>query len=35
MMDILALLQCINPTPSKTNLRRISRIVFALLVMTG
>ena len=35
MMDILALLQCINPTLSKTNLRRVSRIVFALLAMTG
>ena len=35
MTDILALLQCINPTISKTNLRRMSRIVFALIAMTG
>ena len=35
MTDILALLQCINPTISKTNLRRMSRIVFALIAITG
>ncbi len=29
-MDILALLQWLNPTHSNTNLRRGSRIVFAL-----
>ena len=30
MMDILALLQWFNPTHSNINLRRVSRIVFAL-----
>jgi hypothetical protein len=35
MIDILALLQCIYPTISKTNLRRMNRIVFAMIAMTG
>jgi hypothetical protein len=35
MMNILALLQCLQPTLSKTNVRRLSRIVQALLSMTG
>lgn len=35
MMNILALLQCLQPNLSKTNLRRISRIVQAMLSMTG
>ena len=35
MMNILALLQCIQPSLSKTNLRRMSRIVQAMLSMTG
>ena len=34
-MDILALLQCLKPTITKTRLRQFSRIVAALLVMTG
>ena len=34
-MDILALLQCLQPTVSRTTLRQCSRIVAALLVMTG
>lgn len=34
-MDMSALLQCTNPILSKTNLRRISRIVIALLAITG
>jgi len=34
-MNILALLQCAYPTISKTNLRRLSRIIPALLAMTG
>jgi putative transposase len=34
-MDILALLQCLHPTVSRTTLRQCSRIVAALLVMTG
>ena len=34
-MDILALLQCLKPTITKTRLRQCSRIVAALLVMTG
>jgi hypothetical protein len=34
-MDILALLQNTYPTISKTNLRRLSRIIKALLAMTG
>lgn len=35
MMNILALLQCIQPNLSKTDLRRMSRIVQAMLSMTG
>ena len=35
MMDILALLQCIQPLMSKTDLRRMSRVVVAILNMTG
>ncbi len=35
MMNILALLQCIQPSLSKTNVRRMSRIVQAMLSMTG
>jgi len=35
MMDILALLQCIQPLMSKTDLRRMSRVVQAMLSMTG
>src|SRR6266567_8464585 len=34
-MDILALLQCLQPAVTKTTLRQCSRIVLALLVMTG
>ena len=34
-MDILALLQCLQPTVTKTALRQCSRIVLAMLVMTG
>jgi hypothetical protein len=34
-MNILALIQCIQPTLSKTNLRRMSRITQAMLSMTG
>jgi hypothetical protein len=34
-MDILALLQCLQPAVSRTTLRQCSRIVAALLVMTG
>ena len=34
-MNILALLQCIQPELSKTNLRRMSRIIRAILSMTG
>ncbi len=34
-MNILALLQCIQPNLSKTNLRRMSRIIQAMLSMTG
>ena len=34
-MNILALLQCIQPNLSKTNLRRMNRIVQAMLGMTG
>ena len=35
MMDILALLQCIQPQMSKTDLRRMSRVVVAIMSMTG
>ena len=34
-MNILALLQCIQPNLSKTNLRRMNQIVLAMLGMTG
>jgi putative transposase len=34
-MDILALVHCLYPCVSVTTLRQLSRIVFALLVMTG
>jgi putative transposase len=34
-MDILVLLQCLHPTVSSTTLRQCSRIIAALLVMTG
>src|SRR5256886_3533391 len=34
-MDILALLQCLQPAVSRTTLRQCSRIVVALLAMTG
>ena len=35
MNNILALLQCLNPALEKTTLRRLSRIIPALLAMTG
>lgn len=35
MMNIIPLLQCAHPTLSKTNRRRLSRIIFAILAMTG
>lgn len=35
MIDILALLQCLNPEVEKTTLRQMSRIIPALLAMTG
>ena len=35
MMNILALLQCIQPIISKTDLKRMSRIIQAILSMTG
>ncbi|MGB3700069.1 MAG: IS4 family transposase, partial [Anaerolineales bacterium] len=35
MMNILALLQCIQPDVSKTDLRRMSRIAQAMLSMSG
>jgi hypothetical protein len=34
-MNILALLQCVQPTISKTSVRQLSRIAFAMLAMTG
>ncbi len=34
-MDILALLQCLVPVLSVTTIRQLSRILFALLAMTG
>jgi hypothetical protein len=34
-MEILALLQCLNPYLAQTTLRQFSRIAFAMLVMTG
>ena len=35
MMNILALLQCIQPAISATNVKRMSRIVIAMIAMTG
>jgi hypothetical protein len=35
MTDILALLQCIQPAISTTNVKRLSRIVIAMIAMTG
>ena len=35
MMNILALLQCIQPAISSTNVKRLSRIVIAMIAMTG
>ncbi len=35
MMNILALLQCIQPAISTTDLKRLSRIVMAMIAMTG
>jgi IS4 transposase len=35
MMNILALLQCIQPAISDTNVKRLSRIVIAMIGMTG
>lgn len=35
MMDILALLQCLDPTVSTTTLRQMGRIITAILTMTG
>ena len=35
MMNILALLQCIQPTISATNVKRLSRIAIAMIAMTG
>jgi DDE superfamily endonuclease len=34
-MDIIALLQCLQPVLTATTIRRFSRIVFALFAMTG
>ncbi len=34
-MNILALLQCIQPTISGTNVKRLSRIAIAMIAMTG
>src|SRR5881409_1586520 len=34
-MDILACMQCLHPTVTRTTLRQLSRIVLAMLVMTG
>lgn len=34
-MDILALLQCLQPHVTATTLRQCRRIAYALLVMTG
>lgn len=34
-MDIIALLQCLQPTLSTTTIRQFSRIIFALFAMTG
>jgi len=35
MMNILALLQCIQPAISTTNVKRLSRIIIAMIAMTG
>src|SRR2546428_4664712 len=35
LMDIVALLQCLQPAVSRTTLRQFSRVVVALLAMTG
>jgi IS4 transposase len=35
MMNILALLRCIQPTISATNVKRLNRIVIAMIAMTG
>jgi superfamily II DNA or RNA helicase len=35
MMNILALLQCIQPAISGTNVKRLNRIVTAMITMTG
>jgi putative transposase len=35
MMNILALLQCIQPAISATNVKRMSRVVIAMIAMTG
>lgn len=34
-MDILALLQCLDPYLTATTLRQLSRIILAMLTMTG
>lgn len=34
-MDIVALLQCLQPAVTKTTLRQCSRIALAMLVITG
>jgi putative transposase len=34
-MDIIALLQCLQPTLTATTIRQLSRIIFALFAMTG
>jgi len=35
MLEIIALLQCLSPCLTATTIRQLSRIVLALLVMTG
>ena len=35
MMNILALLQCVQPAISTTNLKRLSQILIAMIAMTG
>ena len=34
-MEIIALLQCLHPTLTATTIRQLSRILFALLAMSG
>jgi hypothetical protein len=34
-MDILACMQCLHPTVTRTTLRQCRRIVLAMVVMTG